>query len=410
MPRFFYTAQDKYKAIVKGDLEAPGREDALAQLARRGLSPIQLYAGSDEKQGVSSKLSRDVSLFGDKLKIFDQITFIRHLGTLLSTGTDLITALNTIEEDTIKPVVRKMTGDVRNKITRGEMFSDALRSWEKHFNPIFLSLVKAGEASGTLPSVLLSYAQELRKDYTFSRKLKGALIYPAILITALIGMIVIILTFVIPRIKELFTSTSVEAPIYTKILFFASDIWRAFTPFIISGFILFFIVLIVALRNKNIRHRISLIAWYIPILNKIQKNLVLMRICKTIGSLLDAGFSLKSALSITSGVVLPNYQAALQEIADKKLERGVNFAQALHDYPQLFPGTFTSVIATGEKGGQLSKVLFQMAEFYEEEVAYSLEAFLTLIEPVLLVTVGLIVGLMASSLISPLYRLIGSIR
>ena len=135
-----------------------------------------------------------------------------------------------------------------------------------------------------------------------------------------------------------------------------------------------------------------------------------MRFSKTISSLINAGFTLKAALATTSEVVNLKYQHVLVEIAKEKLDRGVSFSQALNDYPAFFPSILVSVVATGEKSAQTSEVLAQMGEFYEEEVFYGLEFFLTLIEPILLLIVGLIVGLMAASLIAPIYRLIGGLR
>jgi type II secretory pathway component PulF len=133
---------------------------------------------------------------------------------------------------------------------------------------------------------------------------------------------------------------------------------------------------------------------------------MLARFTKTVARLIDAGFTLKAALAIAGDTLSPQYKKVLTVIGDDKLERGITFSQALGEYPKYFPKILVSVIATGERSGQLSPVLIQMSEFYEEEVVYSLELFLTLIEPIMLVIVGLIVALMASSLISPLYRLI----
>ncbi|MEK7212178.1 MAG: type II secretion system F family protein, partial [Patescibacteria group bacterium] len=298
--------------------------------------------------------------------------------------------------------------DLKDRVGRGEKFSVALAAWPDQFNPIFISLVKAGETSGNLPSILLSYAQELRKDFTFNRKLKAAMVYPLILITALLAMILLVLIVVIPRLQELFISLKATPPFYTKIFFVASDFLGTYTIpvllfFALVGFGGFF-----AMRNRKMRRHIDVVLWRLPILNKIQRNLTLMRFSKTVSSLIQTGFPLKSALLVSGGVMSLRYEQALKTIAEKRLETGVTFADALKEYPELFPEVLTSVIATGEKTGQLSSVLAQMADFYEEEVIYGLEILLTLVEPILLVVVGIVVGLLASSLIAPIYRLIGS--
>lgn len=413
MSHFSFVAQDKYRTLVRGDIEAKNRTEAFEALTGRGLSPIQIELIALEENGLKAKISKIFSvpaIFGGKLTLFDQMTFVRNLGTLLNTGMDIITCLETIREDAIKPLVKRIANNLKSRITKGESLSAAFQAWHDDFNPVFVHLVRAGEASGTLPDVLVNYAQELRKEYTFRRKLRGSMIYPSVLIAALIGMIILILTVVIPRLKELFRSTKIEPPLYTKIFFTVSDIWLAAMPIIIGAAVLLTVVIIVMLQNKKLRRVLGLALWYIPLIKKIQKNLILMRFSKTIAALLNAGFALKSALSIASEGLIPNYRQALTEIAETKIERGISFSQGLSYYPKLFPHTYVSVVATGEKSGQLNRVLLQMAEFYEEDVAYALETFLTLVEPLLLIFVGLVVGLIASSLISPLYNLIGKIH
>jgi type II secretory pathway component PulF len=347
---------------------------------------------------------------GKRLTVLDQIAMTRHLGTILNTGTDLMGGLEIIGRDAIKPMVRRIIYDIKSRISRGQKFSEALASWKGQFNPVFISLVRAGESSGNLPGILLAYAQELRKDYAFSRKLRGALVYPVILIAALMGMVVLILTVVIPRLKEVFASTKINPPVYTKFFFFISDFLLAHVVSIIVVFGVLLLVVFVLLQNNKTRRHMATLLWYLPFLNKIQKNITLNRFSKTLATLIDAGFTLQQGLVITGEVTGKKYELVLKSIARDKLEQGVLFSQALAEHKKYFPAIMVSVIATGEKSGQLSQVLKQMAEFYEEEVAYSLELFLTLIEPILLVVVGVIVALVASSLILPLYQLIGKIR
>jgi len=407
--RFYFAAQNKDGNTIQGDIDAKDRDDAVASLGKRGLSPFRIEAVVEPKT-TKSVLSGSLSLGPQRLSAMDEINIVRHLGTIMNTGTDLLAGLDMIAEDAINPFEKKMIFDIRDKIGRGEKFSDALASWQNQFNPIFVSMVRAGEASGNLPNILLSYAGELRKDYTFMRRLKGALVYPIILVVALIAMLILILTVVTPRLKELFTTTRSAPPAYTQIFFAASDIWLAHTTLIIVLALILGIGILSASKMRKTRDAMLRLVWYIPVINKIQKNLALMRFSKTLSNLLKAGFSLKSALTTSIDVATPQYHDPIAAIANDKLERGIAFSASLGEYPQLFPKILISVVKTGERSGQLSSVLAQMGEFYEEEVIYALELFLTLIEPMLLLIVGLIVGLIASALIGPIYRLIGSIR
>ncbi|MEK7146934.1 MAG: type II secretion system F family protein, partial [Patescibacteria group bacterium] len=387
--KFYYAAQDKQGVLIKGDTEAVNRQDAINNLIKRGLTPIkiELAAGQQETGGRFSRFSKMQVSFGRRLNMFDQIIFIRHLGTVLKSGTDILTGLDIIAQDAIKPLVKKIAYNIKDRLGKGESFSDAIKSWQNQFNPIFINLVKAGESSGNLPDILLSYSQELRKDYTFVRKLRGAMVYPAILITALGAMLIIVLSVVAPKLKELFISLKAEPPFYTKIFFVASDLWLNYTIFIIIAASIAVLFAFMSFRLKKVRLIANSLLWHLPILNKMQKNLSLMRFSKTTAHLLNAGFSLKGALTTASEIMNPKYQGAITDI-QKKLEQGIGFAEALREHPDLFPGILISVIATGEKSGQLVSVLNQMSEFYEEEIIYSLELLLTVIEPVLLLVVG----------------------
>lgn len=408
MARFYYVAQDKDRNLERGDIEGKDRKEAIDILIRRGLTPIK-FEVVNEGEGTTrtrSFFSHTLS-FGGRLTTFDQVTIIRHLGTILHTGTDLLTALEIIARDSIKPLTKRILYDIKERVARGEHFSETIRVWQEQFDPVFVNLIRAAEASGNLPTVLLSYAKELRKDMTFMRKLRGAMVYPVILISALTAMIVLILAVVIPRFKELFVSLKAEPPLYTKIFFFASDVLLAYTVPLVTIVVILFIVVFFAFRHKRLRRQLGLLVWHLPVLRTVAKNLTLLRFSKTVANLLEGGFSLKAALLVAGEVVSPNYERALREVAEKKLEEGVSFAEALGRYPRLFPEVLVSVIATGERTGQLSAVLLEMAEFYEEEIIYSMELLLTLIEPVLLLIVGLIIGLLAGSLIGPIYRLIG---
>lgn len=413
MARFFYVAQDKNNLLSKGVFETDNRDEALKALLQKGLRPIKLDALTpeekiDTKSGVAKV--RIPRLLKANLGTFDQLIIIRHLGIILSTGTDILSALDILAHDAIKPAVKEILYNIKSRVSRGEKLSDALNAWHNQFNPVLISLVKSGELSGNLPSVLLSYAQELRKDYTFIRKLRGAIFYPTILIVALTAMIILILTVVTPRLKELFSSLKATPPFYTRIFFAASDFWLAHSVLIIITALVVGFGLFIALRKRSVRLRLLTALQYIPYINRIQRNITLMRFSRTVANLIHAGFSLKAALATTSDIVDLKFGKVLKDIADQSLEHGISMTEAMKKYPNAFPTILVSAVATGEKSGQLNVVLSQMSEFYEEDVIYSLETFLTLLEPVLLVIVGVIVGLLASSIIAPVYKLISTVH
>ncbi|MDI6734236.1 MAG: type II secretion system F family protein [Patescibacteria group bacterium] len=413
MSRYYYVAQDQNNVISKGVLDAPDRDKAIKAILQKGLRPIKLDALTPETQKGKGFLSMKIGMpkfLGGSITTLDQLIIVRHLGIILSTGTDILSGLEIIAKDAIKPLVRQVLYDIKERVSRGEKLSAALNKWKNQFNPVLINLVKSGELSGNLPGVLISYAQELRKDYNFSRKLKGAIFYPAILLTSLFAMVILILTVVAPRLKELFLSLKANPPFYTKILFWMSDLVKNNFVLLSVLFVGIIIFLIFALRNRRLRLKIASFLKYLPFLKKIQNKVALMRFSRTVASLIHAGFSLKAALTTVIEVIDPRYKEIITEMIEKNLEHGISLADSMRKYPDFFPDILISSVATGEKSGQLAVVLAQMSEFYEEDVIYSLETFLTILEPVLLLIVGVVIALLAASIIAPVYRLIGKFR
>ena len=194
MRRFSYSAESNDGTLKSGTLDAEDRKAAIQFLVEQRLQPIKL----DEIGVIKTPGQKGFhfpALFSKGLSTFDQIIIVRHLGIVLSTGTDILTGLDIIARDSIKKSVRDIMYDVRQRVSRGEKLSDAFNVWKREFNPILISLIRSGEISGSLPSILINYAQELRKDYAFIRKFRGAVFYPIILIGALAGMVIIILSY-----------------------------------------------------------------------------------------------------------------------------------------------------------------------------------------------------------------------
>jgi len=400
MPRFTYLVREGSAAVHK-TVAAENREAALERLREQGIRPLTLEPLDKEKREGFA-----LPFFERRLGRTEQTMFIRDLGIMLSSGTELMTALEAIAKEAAHPRIRRIAYAIAEAVLRGETLSGAFHRWGEDFTPVFLSLLKAGETAGNLPETLLSYAKELRKEHAFVRKLHGALIYPLILISALIGMNILILTVIAPRFKEVFASTNAPPPLFTRIFFRASDIWLANTSVIIGIAIAVAVGITLLLRKRNVRFFLGTCIARLPVIRRLYRNLALMRFCKTLSTLIDAGFSLKQALLVSAEIMDPAYQAYIA-LAARRLGEGVNFAASLGENRLFFPQMLVSVIATGEKSGELGLVLRHMAEFYEEETEYALEVLLTFVEPVLLLIVGVIVGLLAGSLIAPIYRLIG---
>jgi type IV pilus assembly protein PilC len=402
--RFIYTAQDRYGQTLKGEIEAADRKTAFNLISSRGLTPLTLI----QIESAAERKTKMLALvFGGRLSAMDVLFITRHLGALLGSGMDLLSALSIIAEEAPNSLTRLIISDIRAQVVSGKSLSDAFLRWKMHFDPVLLNLVKAGEMSGDLAEIMRDYAAELRKTTAFLRKVRGAIFYPAILISALALMMLLMLWVVVPRLQELFRSIGAKPPWYTSALFFLSNVLRHNTALVIFGFIVLVLIVFLARRNRSIRHSLALLLRHLPYLSRIQNYFILRTFSKTLSRLLKAGVDLRRAILITAEAVGPAYGAILEDIAKRQLERGISLSESLQAHRRLFPVLLVSSIAAGEKSGNITSSLDQLAEFYEEETLYALEHFVTIIEPTLIVIVGLIVGLMVGSLISPIYRFIG---
>lgn len=335
----------------------------------------------------------------------EKVFFVKNLALMIKAGLSLREGVATIREQTHSKKFEKVLDNIIKRLDNGEPLGDSLAKHPEIFSGFFINMIRIGEASGTLEENLRHLTLQLEKSYDLKRKVTGAMIYPAIILVSTFGLGGALSVFILPKLIPLFRSLDIELPLSTKILLWIVELIQKYGLFALIGFIGFivFIILISRLRPvKTVNHKILL---KLPVAGTISRNVNLAFFSRTLGTLIKSGVSIVEALDITAGT-LANviYQSQSKEIS-LRVQRGEQISTYLKTQPNLFSTTFSRMIEVGEKTGNLEESLFYLAEFYEKEIDNITKKLSTILEPILLIIIGFIVGFIAISIITPIYQL-----
>jgi len=402
---FLYKVKSKTGEITEGTQEASDRLFLARDLRSRGFIPVSI---SEKKEGVINKLSIFTDLFLT-VSIGEQIILTKNLSGMLRAGLSLYRALSVLKKQTKNSTFSKILTSLSNDINSGGTLSSGLSKFPKVFSKLFVSMTRAGEESGNLAGALSEIGMNLEKSHSLTKKIHGALIYPGVIMSAMIVIGVLMFAFVVPTLANTFKELGVVLPTSTRVLIF-------FGNFFSNNLILTFIIIVsVALglylffRAKFMAKYIDFIVVRIPIIGNLTKELNTARTARTMSSLLSSGVSIMRAVEITQDVVQNVYYKKILNEAKIAVEKGAPFSQVFEANTNLYPVMMSEMIQVGEETGKLSDMLLQIALFYEEEIENKTKNLSTIIEPLLMIVIGSGVGFFAISMISPLYSILGSI-
>lgn len=399
-----YHATDPSGHIATGEREAPDRFALNEDLRREGLTLL-----SAEPAKVPSRLAARFGGALGRISAHEKIIFGRSLGAMIEAGLPLSRALAVMERQSRNAAMKKVLGAVGEAVKRGEPLSKALGAHPKVFPPIFVSMVAAGEESGKLREALDIVSSQLEKAYLLGKKVKGAMIYPGVIVGVMLLVAVVLFTFVVPTLTKIFTELAVDLPMSTRAVIWLSDSMQAHV-FVVFGLLLAVpIALGYALKTRQGQALLDWAAVRLPILSPIAKEVNAARTARTLGSLLSAGVSYLEAARITGDVLQNGYYKAVMRKVEAQVEKGQSISQVFVEAENLYPPFVAEMVAVGEETGEISKMLEKVAVFYEDEVDQKTKNMSTVIEPVLMVLVGIGVGFFALSMISPMYSLVNAI-
>lgn len=402
--KFTYTASDSSGRMLQGDVEAQNSDEVLSFLASQGLRPISLKVYK-EAEAIKSK-----ALFGQKITIADKIFLTKYLSLMLKAGTDLFRAIDVLIKDFDKPILKAFLIEIRTTLEKGQPFYSTFSRYPQYFSSVFVNLIKSGEASGNLETVFLNLSGTLGKEQELRNKVRAALVYPIILLGVSILILILLVSFALPKIANVFTGTGFEPPLFSRIVFSVGLFLNKYIFLILPGMAIGGVALWFFLMKIPANRKIVLRLFYrLPVVNKVLKEMALQRFASTLSSLIKAGMPILDSLEITADAVgSDEYRESLQRIAREGIAKGLTVGEAFRREPS-FPLVVANLISISEKAGHTEDILRTLADFYESEIDTSVKSLVSFIEPLLLLFIGVMIGGIALAIIVPIYQLVGSV-
>ena len=406
MPKFSYIATDSNGKVVDGTVDMTDRSVVIAALIKQDLRPISVREGT--KNGTLSK-----SIFNsNKVKSDSLVMFTRQLSAMVGAGVPLLRALGSLEAHTESPALKKILAVIIKDVEGGSPLADALEKHKSTFSDVYVNMVRAGEAAGILDDILKRLAMQQEKNATMRKKIKSAMTYPTVLIVITIGAFFGLMIFVIPQIGKILKDLGgpdAQLPVLTQAMLAISDflIHRGFllVPFIVVGVVLLMRWLKTP-KGKRIFHTVIL---KLPMINQIVRKIAVARFARTFSALMGAGVAVLEALSVTARAVGNSlYEEALTKAAEE-VKNGKSLSSII-EQNDLFPPIVAQMLAVGEETGQTDVVLVKVADFYVEEVDVAIDGLSSIIEPIMILVMGSMVGLIAASVMGPIANLAQSIK
>lgn len=403
METFNYKARDEEGKIVEGKIEAKNEASAISLLQDQ-----KLFITSLSKTAAIKTLG-GIGGFFKKVPLKEKVMFTTQMAVMVKSGLPILEAVKTIHAQTQNKNMEKILDGIVKDISSGLSFSKALSKHSEVFNETYVKIVESGEKSGRLDQVLLKLSKDLAKDYDLTGKIRSALMYPAFILLVLVVVMVVVLVYVIPQLKNIFDDVGVQLPFLTRIIIALSD-------FVVKFWWLILIVVVVAiiftqryLRTNKGSYAFDKLKLKIPILKQVMQNIYMARFTRTLSSLVSAGIPMIDVLNTTKGVI---GSAVFEKEVEKvivKVESGSNVSKAMKDSPY-FPPVVTSLVAVGEKSGKTDYILRNLSKFLEKEVDTTVRNLTSLLEPVIMVVLGVGIAIVIISVIMPIYGLVQVIQ
>ena len=388
--------------IINGKSDADNQQKLVDALVSKHLTVLSV---------IEDKPSFLASLQGSHTKVTfnDMVDFTRKIAMMLNAGLTIIDSLEILKKQTKKPAILALIVEIDQDIRAGGSLSSSLSKHKETFNNLYIALIKAGEASGKLDEILLKLADNLDKERAFKGKIKGALVYPVIVVVAMIIVMFVMVTFVIPQLLGLYKDFNVDLPITTVFLINLSSFFQKTWPLIIVGVVGLVVLLKRYIGTKTGRRSFDMLLLKIPIISNVIRMSALVDSTRTLAILIASGVSILDGLSIvteTTGNVV--YQEAFQKVYSE-VEKGAPIGKALEN-AEVFPPILVQMASVGEQTGNLDDTLHRISNYFEMESELAVKAMTTLIEPAILLVLGFFVGFLVLSVITPIYNLTNAFK
>lgn len=404
MPVYRYVARTLSGETVSGTREADSQSALLSILREQGLTPTSIETGGSS----ASKAKRKSSGKGGKIKLGDLVLFSRQLSTMIKAGLPLIEVLNILYDQVEKAKFKAIVRQVERDIQGGAQFCEALEKHNNVFDPFFINMVRVGETAGMLDTILEQVAAYLEKTEKLIRRIKSAMMYPTVVSVVAIGITIFLLTYVVPTFKEIFEGFNVELPLPTKIVLFLSENVQNYWYVVLGGAIVLFYSIKYYGKTRNGRVVLDGLKLKIPVFGDLMLKAAVARFTRTLGTLVKAGVNILTALEICAKTAGNKVIENAVNRCRSSIQAGESLAKPL-DESGVFPAMVVRMIEVGEKTGAIDTMLQKVADFYEDQVDAAVEGLTSLIEPLLIVFLGVLVGGIVIAMFMPMFKMIEAV-
>lgn len=399
MPSFIYRARDNAGRSVKGSMDASSKVEVVDKLNKMGYMSTRV---TESLTGVNAASFLDVF---KRVGTEDIILFNIQLSNMISAGISILASLDTLDRQLGNSKLRVAVEDIKRRVESGDSFSESLTNHPKVFSRLFVNMVKAGEASGKLDSVLAKYAQYFEHQADLKEKIKGALFYPAILLVAGIVVTLFIVTFVIPQFAEIFMQSGIELPMVTLVLYKVGMTIKGYWYVGLLGVAAILFFLNRYAKTPNGRKKADRLKLSLPIFGVLHRKSAISRFARTLGTLTASGVPILQSLDIVKEVIDNQVLAKIIEDVRSTVERGGRIADHLKASSE-FPPDIVQMIAVGEESGNLDIMLNKISDFYDMSLGYTIKKLTAIIEPLFLIIMGSLIGFIMASMLLPIFDMI----
>src|SRR3989344_1073130 len=405
MPLFHFKAEKTSGEVYEGERSALDKFALYHDLKNEGDIVVSV---EEIKEKSATKL---FSIFDivNRVSMRDKILFARNLGSMLEAGLSLGRALSVIERQASTKSTKDVVQAITAEIARGQALSEALKKFPKVFSRLFVSMVTAGEESGSLPKSLKMVSDQMRSTYLLQKRIRGAMIYPGIIVCVMVVIGILMLVYVVPTLTQVFSELTIQLPWNTRMLIFLSETFKNH-----SILTVLFLLGLVALfswgrRTKAGKRLLDTVVLRLPVIKTIVRESNSARMGRTLSSLLSSGVEVVQSIEITAEVVQNSFFREVLDEAKVRLGKGEVLSKVFSEHADLYPVFVAEMTSIGEETGKLAEMLGNIADYYEEEVSQKTKDLSTIIEPVLMILVGCAVAFFALSILSPMYSLVDTI-
>lgn len=396
MPRYQYDGRDR-KRVRKGTVQADNRREAVLKLRDQGIRVLNI------NEMPETTLTKEISI-GSPVKRPQLIMFLQQFSTLLRAGVTIVEAITILSQQVDSKPFRKILSEIGDDLRGGGSLSDAMAKHPKVFEPLTLNMIAAGEASGTIDDSLDRLAVHYEKSYATRQKVVSAMVYPVVVLVLAFGVVIFLLTSIVPMFVEMFESLDAELPAITLFVLGASEFMQKYWYILVGLVFLVVIGIYVMNRTKEGKYMIDSFLLRMPLIGDLMKKSVLSTMTRTLSSLFTSSVPILQAMTITERIVDNAVIAKVMRESRNSLQQGNSIAAPMKDH-WAFPPLIPHMISIGEQTGALDKMLVKVAEFYEKEVETATERMKALIEPLMMIFLAVIVGTIVMAIMIPMFSM-----